>query len=171
MLDRATYGASHDSDDASVLTMSTLHRVPVILFITPSTSPERSYDIRFWKVSFTSGLDSEKLLHYIGSDLWLNLLPIWDSSLAPGGSRSHLPLLVARPANVVYDNFSKLPNWLVGILSTALGGTLIQFLHGWGAKKDKLKEKKKELKAKVAEEAEGKSSSVAADTSTATQRK
>lgn len=147
--------------------------MPVILFITPSTSAERSYDIRFWKVSFTSGLDSEKILQYVGSDLWLNQLPIWDSSLAPGGSQSHLPLLLAKPANVVYDKFIKIPNWLVGILSTALGGTLIQLLHGMGGKKDTSKKKmdEKETKAKEAETAGAKSSSVAVGTSKATQRK
>ncbi|CAO1619021.1 unnamed protein product [Parajaminaea phylloscopi] len=105
-------------------------KVPVIVFVTPSTSPDRLYDLRFWKVAFVSGLTPEYVVTYIASGSWKADLKVWSGSLAPGGSRSWIPPALAAPSNLVYDNFSRVPTWVIGIVSTMLGGTLISFMHG-----------------------------------------
>lgn len=108
-------------------------KVPAVIFVTPSTSPDRLYDLRFWKVAFMSGLTPEYMLAYIGSGSWKVDISVWGSSLAPGGRHSSLTIGFARPSNWVYDRVSGLPNWLVGLVSTALGGSLISLLHGSGS--------------------------------------
>lgn len=129
----------------------------MILFITPSTSPSRTYDIRYWKVAFTQGLNPEKVLTYIGHDVWLERLDVWTSALAPGGERSHVPLRLARPSNWIYDKFSKIPTWIVGMLMAGLGTTAIKWLHTGQQPSDK---KKDEGEAAAANGAQGSSSSV-----------
>ncbi|CAO1629737.1 unnamed protein product [Sympodiomycopsis kandeliae] len=126
-------------------------KVPVILFITPSTSPDRAYDIRYWKVSFIGGLDAEKMLTYIGHDLWVQRLNIWSSTLSPGGSNSRIPLLLAKPSNFLYDKFSTIPTWMVGIATATFGSTIMKWMHTSGKKNQDDKkegEKKKTIESK-----------------------
>lgn len=131
-----------DTPDPSPLAL----RVPMIVFITPSTSPSRAYDVRYYKVAFITGLTPPKLLAYIGHNLWLERLEVWTSSLAPGGKYSYWTLALARPSNWLYENFSRIPSWIVGMLAAGFTSTLIKWLHGGGQKKEKKQEEKEARK-------------------------
>lgn len=133
-----------DFEDSVELTWAWwVWKVPVVVFVTPSTSPERLYDLRFWKVAFISGLTPEYVLTYIASGAWKTDLKVWTSTLAPGSRNDWIPLFFGRPASSLYDKYSQLPTWLVGILSTVLGGTLISWMHGTRLPSEADKDKKK----------------------------
>lgn len=128
--------------------LSSFSRVPAVLFITPSTSPQRKYDVRFWKVAFAGNLTPEKVLTYIGHDLWLDRLDVWSSTFAPGGEKDHVPLWLAKPSNWIYDMATKVPTWLSSMVLAGFGTTLITWLHGAQKGTKKTEEEKKEKKDK-----------------------
>lgn len=122
-------------------------KVPVLVFVTPSTSPGRLYDLRFWKVAFISGLTPEYILTYVASGAWKSDLKVWKGTLAPGGARSWIPASLAKPSNWAYDNFSRVPSWIVGLMSTLLGGSLISLMHGQKSGNDKKQARDKKTTA------------------------
>ena len=63
-----------------------LWKVPLLVIVTPSTSKDRLYDLRFWKIVFANPTTDEMLGLLANPNEWKKL-PIWESSLAPGGSK------------------------------------------------------------------------------------
>lgn len=98
---------------------------------------------------------------------------MWKSPLAPGGARAQLTAQMAKPSNYLYNKFSAIPNWILGIASTAVGGSLLSLLHsfgggGGGSKSDAKKEggEKKDGDKQI----EGSSTAVKAGGETASSR-
>lgn len=76
--------------------------------------------------------------------------------------------MLTQPSNYVYEKYSKIPFWLVGMLTTAFGTSLMKLLHrssGTGLKEEGKgsKKKKETIEEKKQSVAAGKSSAIVAE--------
>ena len=72
--------------DARLTWKWSVWKVPVLVIATPSTSKQRTYDLRFLKAAFVKP-DPDQLLRLLGRPSEWQSLPVWSSSFAPGGRR------------------------------------------------------------------------------------
>ncbi|KAK0558052.1 hypothetical protein OC846_000044 [Tilletia horrida] len=90
-------------------------KVPTLLFITPSTSPERAYDIRFWNVAVRPPSKARLLAVLSDENRWKNI-PIWTSKMAPGGERDHIPERLSNAFSYVYAAVDKIPSPVLPVI-------------------------------------------------------
>lgn len=109
-------------------------KVPSIVFVTPSSSVERTYDTRFWKIAWSIP-STQKVVSVVLDRLW-EQLPVWESGLAPGGMLQIATIYFASAFEGVYRVLDPIPNWILAIVGSFLGSVLLSFLHRRDATQD-----------------------------------
>ncbi|KDN51996.1 hypothetical protein K437DRAFT_254735 [Tilletiaria anomala UBC 951] len=147
-----------------------LWKVPVMVIATPSTSPERLYDLRFWKLAFAKPRPDD-MLSFLGNPGQWQALPVWDSSLAPGGKR-HVILLrmAAFFKKYIYPFFEVVPGWAITLVIGGAASIVPSLLHSEDDKKLKAAHEAKK-RGKAAEEAVKQSMSRASASASSTTSK
>ncbi|KAE8234678.1 hypothetical protein CF326_g278 [Tilletia indica] len=103
-------------------------KVPIVLFITPSTSPERAYDIRFWRIASNPPSKARFLSIICDENKWKQL-PIWTSSMAPGSERDYIPERITKMFTYIYVVLEKVPGPVLPIAAAMLAQPLLQLMH------------------------------------------
>ncbi|KAK0535296.1 hypothetical protein OC835_002408 [Tilletia horrida] len=110
-------------------------KVPIVLFITPSSSPERAYDIRFWRLAARPPSKARFLAIISDENKWKQL-PIWTSKMAPGGERDHIPERISIVFSYFYVVMEKIPGPVVPIVAAMLAQPLLGWMHKRSARAD-----------------------------------
>jgi len=95
---------------------------PYIMVIT-----DRGQSLRFWKASQLR-LNDKIVREFLQEEGWKSTPP-WNSVYGPGGDREWIMDYVATAMTRVYNNVMMIPNWLLYIITGAVGSALIGFLH------------------------------------------
>ncbi len=108
-------------------------KAPMLVIATPSTSPERTYDLRFYKLAFAKPT-TDQLISFIGEPTRWQGLPVWESGLAPGGSKHKYVIFISKIFHFFYPLFEAVPSWLLTIIAAGFVGLIPGFLHSDKAK-------------------------------------
>ncbi|CAD6921354.1 unnamed protein product [Tilletia caries] len=103
-------------------------KVPIILFITPSTSPERAYDVRFWRIAANPPSKS-RLLSILSDENKWKQIDIWTSAMAPGGERDFIPERLINLFSYLYVVLEKIPGPAIPVLAAVMAQPLLQLMH------------------------------------------
>jgi len=106
-------------------------KVPIVLFISPSTSPERAYDIRFWKVHAAPPSKARFISILSDENKWKQL-SIWSGKMAPGGERDHIPERLTSLFSYFYVVMEKIPGPVLPIVAAMAAQPLLKMMHRGG---------------------------------------
>ncbi|CAH7689064.1 hypothetical protein BY996DRAFT_4578233 [Phakopsora pachyrhizi] len=118
-----------------ILTKWLIFKCPILVVIT-----KKGEELRFFK---TGGVPpkAEHLAEFLRAARWAHK-PIWNSTFSPGGSGEWIVVLMAKGFQGMHNLGDGIPGWLLMIISSMLGTSLMQWLHSTqskntkGAKKD-----------------------------------
>ncbi|KAG0149456.1 hypothetical protein CROQUDRAFT_104999 [Cronartium quercuum f. sp. fusiforme G11] len=112
-------------------------RCPVMVIIS-----KRGQELRFFKVG---GLPPtlEHLAQFIREEGWA-YKPVWNSSYSPGGSKEWIVELLGKAFKLFHDVTDQIPGWLMMMVSSVLGTSLMQCLHRPSASKSRKRPPAKE---------------------------
>lgn len=134
-----------------ILTKWLIFKCPVMVVI-----GKRGKELRFFKIG-GSPPPVDHLAQFIREETW-TYKPVWNSTFSPGGSNAWIAEGFGRMFSGLHNITDRVPGWILMMLTSALGTSLMQYLHGRSGSEPKKKpvtdpQRKEELKAALAKAA------------------
>jgi len=95
---------------------------PYIMVIT-----DRGQSLRFWRASQLR-LNDKIIRQFLQEEGWKSTAP-WKTAYSPGGDREWIMEYFAIVMTNTYNHVTLLPNWLLYLITGALGSVIVGFLH------------------------------------------
>ncbi|KAH9817310.1 hypothetical protein DFH28DRAFT_176171 [Melampsora americana] len=134
-----------------ILTKWLIFKCPVMVVIS-----KRGKELRFFKIG-GSPPPVDHLAQFIREETW-NYKPVWNSTFSPGGSNEWIVEGFGRLFSGLHNITDRVPGWILMMVTSALGTSLMQYLHGRSGSEPKKKptndpQRKEELKVALAKAA------------------
>ncbi|EGG04770.1 uncharacterized protein MELLADRAFT_116979 [Melampsora larici-populina 98AG31] len=134
-----------------ILTKWLIFKCPVMVVI-----GKRGKELRFFKIGGTPP-PVDHLAQFIREQTW-TYKPVWNSTFSPGGSNEWIVEGFGRMFSGLHNITDRVPGWILMMVTSALGTSLMQYLHGRSGSEPKKKpvtdpQRKEEIKAALAKAA------------------